>query len=346
MVPDACRLNNHKVNSCSGQGCNLMEYYLAGDGFLRWHFYRNVECQNGVLVEDFTIDPATSYGLEDYPVMFDNNGDFDGVVVVDDNAPAFHTIAATIVLNGLEEDGLDVLNVMKLDSEVVTDYEQNMILIGDVCEMESMQDVLGYTSQNCNDFYTDHSVTNSYDEPYIGLYESSNSQHFYLVIAGRSDSVWLGAHVVERHSHPDFVGQSMVFAPNDPCIFDHAYQVEDVYDQVSDLWWELDTFSEDYLEPNNYPQLTSFENAQDDLTWFENRLHELMFDMVFGDYYVATDELEDTLLDLEDSLDEIEEELDDAGPYGYVDVGEVLDLIDLVNDIRYDIDQLENVTLC
>ena len=48
QVPDQCRLNNNQpVDFCTN--CKLMEYYCRADGYLFWHFYENVACEDGAL---------------------------------------------------------------------------------------------------------------------------------------------------------------------------------------------------------------------------------------------------------------------------------------------------------
>ncbi len=211
QVPDRCRLNNNQpVRSCTN--CKLMEYYCREDGYLFWNFYTEIDCDHGAIVEqdecEFT-DPATTYELTDYPGLFvTGNNTFSSLMVVANVAPAEDVIAITEIFLGLDNEGYQLdPNYVMLDIQV-TDHEQNMVLIGDVCENLVLQEILCYNATTCSDAYTDLGVAP--DEAYIGLFESDLGD-FYLVITGEDPIMRReAANVVVDHNHADFNGQYMI----------------------------------------------------------------------------------------------------------------------------------------
>ena len=47
---DTCLLHNKKAFECSGNGCEVKEYYCADDGYLRWKTYDG-NCYDGILTD-------------------------------------------------------------------------------------------------------------------------------------------------------------------------------------------------------------------------------------------------------------------------------------------------------
>ncbi len=157
---------------------------------------------------------ATTYGLEDYPAMFDTgDGKFEGYFVVGANAPSNDVIALTQISMGMQAEGLELKdNQVKLDKEVKT-YEENMIVLGDICENIVIQALLGYSSVDCADAYDDLEITDN--EVYIGLFQAENEDDqnlYYLLILGEDKELRQDAAVVvKEHDDSQFEGQSMVY---------------------------------------------------------------------------------------------------------------------------------------
>jgi hypothetical protein len=329
MIPDACRLNNFKVDSCSGSGCSLMEYYFRYDGFLFWHFYRNVECEDGALVEQLTlpVSPATTYQLEDYPEMFDDNGDFDGIIVIPENY-VYEDYAAETITEGLTEEGY--IHVQTVFDTDVIDYTQNMIVIGEVCNNAVMQELLGYNNITCQDANNDLGIGSG--ETYIGLFES-NLENNYLIITGEYLS--RGGHVLYYNNHEDLLGQYMIYS-HGSCRDWFRDTIHDIVEYSYDLVDDLDDLEEDYLIPNNYPYLDSFRDHIiniENYNWDEIILYaDGLYYGNFG-YYTQCLENEEILINLEEDLENLEDELNYIEQNGYADSFEVLDVLDWMDEI-------------
>lgn len=333
-VPDKCRLmNNQPTDSCSN--CKLMEYYCRQDGFLFWNFYTGVDCEDGAIVQQTcTPAPATAHELEDYPGMFDTDYDgvFDGILVVGDNAPAEDAITITNIAMALEDDGLNVSNAVKLDTEVI-DFCQNMIVVGEVCENSVLQEILGYSQANCNDAYVDLVVDT--DEGYIGLFESPQG-YVYLIVIGEDAMIRMKTgNVVSEHTHPFFTGQSMIYTMCDYMAVYIAVEqenlddlLEDLDDAIDDLDDQTTMFTLDLLDI-----ITALDGIGYDLADAETEI-------LARDFIDAEDHLQDIVDDFDDALEDFEDLIDDIDYEGYdtedfSDIDDELDdLLDFIDDTR------------
>ncbi len=84
-----------------------------------------------VVVETYVYEEE-HYDLSDYPEIFIDGGDFDAIVVIGAKASSEESLAASILLERISDDGLDISDGVYLDSELNFDsmLDENLIIIG------------------------------------------------------------------------------------------------------------------------------------------------------------------------------------------------------------------------
>jgi hypothetical protein len=347
QVPDRCRLNNQPVVSCSGSDCKLMEYYCRADGYLFWNFYPG-DCNDGAIITTpvcQAASPATSYGIESYPKMFANGQFFEDVLLTGSTAPAQDVLALTDVAVGLQNDGL-VVPVAELDTAITT-LDQDMVVVGDVCENVVLQDILCYTPATCGDVYSDLGMDS--DEAYIGLFEQNG--YTYLIVTGEDPAMRrTAAQVVAAHGDPLFVGQSMIVAgptiiPAPVC---DVAEIEDNFEILEDF---LEDQLDDYEDALDDLQSLGYDVADLDALWTDldgvlDLLQNAETEFVVNeDYEDAADSLVNAYDDLEVFFDDFEGAINDVGDAGY-DEGFLLDIADGLSNLDDLLDLADMIEDC
>lgn len=92
------------------------------------------------------VEPAKcTTDLADYPCYFDDDGRFDGFLVVGEEAESTDNFAATDIAANM---GLMVIDATKLDSEIANVEAQNLISVGNPCVNQVTAELLG-NSADC-----------------------------------------------------------------------------------------------------------------------------------------------------------------------------------------------------
>lgn len=173
----------------NGERINLMEGesdYLADRSKLTLRLIR--EGQEGCLEAVFELnacdrhvlpyDTCSTKTLADYPSMFvDENGRFNGFIVVGENAQSIDNLAMTDIAANMRYQGeaVEFGDMAKLDIEIEDIYAQNLIVVGNSCS-NSVTRALYNNPADCT-------WRLSPGEGTIKLFEHDNG-NFALVVAG------------------------------------------------------------------------------------------------------------------------------------------------------------------
>jgi PKD repeat protein len=99
--------------------------------------------------DDESDEPINATDLRYYPDMFNNNGDFNGLIVVGETAPVEDSISMTKIGSSLEVYGLNNALPGVLDGEVVDSQAQNLIVVGSACNNSIAAELLGVAFPSC-----------------------------------------------------------------------------------------------------------------------------------------------------------------------------------------------------
>ncbi len=150
------------------------------------------------------INIAYAVDLSDYPEMFVKGGNFDGALVVGEDASAQDVIAASNIVSSLSSLANNVGSV-KLANEISDIYAQSLIIIGNPCNNHLSGELAG-SSQNClQGFETDTGI--------ISLTNKNN--HYQLLVAGYSNEDTRNAgKVLAAYKDYDFRGKKIKVTKN------------------------------------------------------------------------------------------------------------------------------------
>ena len=344
-VPDKCRLNNNQPTaSCTN--CKLMEYYCVDDpndpryGHLFWEFYTGVDCVNGVAAQQpqsCSIAVATTYDLSDYPDIFNGtNSTFNGTLVTSATGPAEDVIAITNIAIGLQNEGY-VVDSVRLDTEISNVCDQNIVVVGDVCENTVIQEILGYGAGDCADAYTDLGLAPNI--AYIGLFESDD--FIYLIVTGEDPEM--------RRQAADLVVSGVGMTGQHSFVIQYIPDCEDCEDYFEDAQDFIETLIDDLGDAiddlnQNTTQFNSSLNVQVSTLEAANvKLSDVISLIQSGDYQDAEDVLDDVLDDVGDVVEDLFDIVNQIELAGYDEeiIDEVLDGIEaLENDLNNLMDYL------
>jgi hypothetical protein len=344
-VPDKCRLNNNQPTaSCTN--CKLMEYYCVDDpndpryGHLFWEFYTGVDCVNGAAAQpqqSCSIAAATINELDDYPRIFNGtNSTFNGTFVLGAGAPASDLIALMDISQGLEDDGITVdQSQFLLDSGVSNVCDQNIVVVGDVCENTVLQEILGYGAGDCADAYADLYLDSN--EAYIGLFESDDGE-IYLIVTGEDSEVRRAA-AIEVVEH-NFNSQQYVIYQHDICAYQY-YGLDPIRDNLDDFIDELEEEIDD-LDDETTQFTADLEAVLSTFNGVYTDVSSALSYIWQGNYEDAVDELEDAIDDMENELDDFEDIIFDIEDEGY-DEEPFDDLHENFEDVMLGLDDIREV---
>ncbi|MBD3313348.1 hypothetical protein GF345_02810 [Candidatus Woesearchaeota archaeon] len=157
-------------------------------------------CENGkCLPEPSEIEFDLAY----YPQLFTDNGEIDVTLVVGDEAPAEDVVSAVDIGASLNFAGYSGNAAAKLASEMMGNLERiNTILVGNPCNNEATQDMLGLDRFNVCPQVIDKG------EAVIALFDRYGETQ--LIVAGHSDAdTRRAAYVLANYDDYDLKGKIM-----------------------------------------------------------------------------------------------------------------------------------------
>lgn len=141
--------------------------------------------------------------LSDYPDFFFENGKFTGIIVVDDNAPAEHIIAATNIALSLEVFNPEGVpnTIVKLASEIADPNIYDLILIGG-CSNSLSRTIMELPLEDC--FVLEDGYAR------IKLYRHAEGKIAMIIEGGTAADVRKAASVVANYEdYVDFAGEEV-----------------------------------------------------------------------------------------------------------------------------------------
>jgi len=110
----------------------LYQAYVGGVHSATFCFDGEIQAKDGSKIEEpQSTEPVTMEAdLSNYPQLFVKNGKLNSFLIVGRNGPAIDNLALTDIATALESEGIDVSHRTKLDSEIYTPLDNNLIVVG------------------------------------------------------------------------------------------------------------------------------------------------------------------------------------------------------------------------
>ncbi|MFC1648779.1 hypothetical protein ACFL1B_04950 [Nanoarchaeota archaeon] len=241
---------------------------------------------------------ASALDLEDYPSFFYEDGEFNAIIVVGEDAPVMDVTSAIQIIPGLQKHSEDRIRGSTLDDDV-DDLDQNILSIGNSCDNDVTWEIMG--KEPC---------LGQFDSGgYIFLYESGD--YAWLLVGGETmQDTAKAAYVLGSYEEYNLDGNAIKVTG------DYPYTVENVLLPGESIALEV-TESDDEPEPELYDEA---DEAAEDLKDIADQVEQS--DEWDYDFENPADkikqELDDELEELENGKEEIEEEEpEEEAPEGF-----------------------------
>ena len=160
-----------------------------------------------IISQDYVINKKGCSDLSQYPDCFVENGIFQGYFVVGENAASIDSLSMTDIAASMKyvnENGMlkavEVVDAVKLDSEIADVYAQNLIVIGNPCVNTISAELLGNPADCTEGFIP--------GQARIKLFQ--NGEYSAMLVAGYSGIDTRLAAKVIAHRWNELSGQEMI----------------------------------------------------------------------------------------------------------------------------------------